>query len=232
MCAGVHKSCCFAREPAWSWGSALHWGWGGCVVCRFISGWCLLLPGVRGTIPFRCVGWLCLPIVGHLAPLGLWGGWMKLDLDPRVLGASLCSWVSASAGWDLPLPPSPRGMGDRYVPQELGTHFQLDFVRGCCWFRAPWGLGWMLHWLCNSQEQFHPPPQARRPLAEVLRAPGCSILGALSCRGASLPWKAPGAQDCLPLPSCSKPSSSCVPAWRGAHGGGKKSLPLPLFCLG
>lgn len=35
-----------------------------------------------------------------------------------MLGASLCSWVSASTGQDFPLPLSPCGMDDRDVPQE------------------------------------------------------------------------------------------------------------------
>lgn len=56
------------------------------------------------------MGWLCLPIMGHLTSSGLWE---QLDMSPGVLGASLCSWAPASAAWDALLPLSMWDVGGR-----------------------------------------------------------------------------------------------------------------------
>lgn len=69
--------------------------------------------------------WLCLPIVGYLTLSGLWE---QLDMGPGVLGASLCSWVTASAAWDTLLPLS---LWD--IPQAGTSHGSWALVVFCRW---------------------------------------------------------------------------------------------------
>lgn len=155
-----------------------------------------------------------------------------------MLGASLCSWVSASTGQDFPLPLSPCGMDDRDVPQE---HM---FPAGLC-SEVPLVLGTLGLWAGSPLALQLPGAISHPSPAQGTSRRGAQSTGVLHPGGSILPWCFPAMEgpwsSGLPSPPlllqtilqlCASLGRNSRSGGRGWGGVGGEISPPPLILLG